>query len=74
MGRAAATGVSGMSEPFKPIGVTLGWGGDAVLCFDGGQVLSGGHSTDKLFHPEYFRDGEEWPRDPETGEKLPIAT
>ena len=57
----------------KPIGVTMGWAGDVVLSFSDGKCLFGGHKTDMRFYPEYFPNGCEWPIDPATGEKLPIA-
>ena len=56
----------------KPIGVTLGWSGNPQLCFEGGKIYFNS-KLDKLLHPEYFVDGEEWPIDPVTKEKLKIA-
>lgn len=58
-------------ETDKPIGVTMGWGGEKQLCFEGGKVYFNAR-LDKIFHPEYFIEGEEWAVDPITKEKLPI--
>lgn len=55
----------------KPIGVTMAWRGEVVLCFDGGTIL--GCRADRILYPEYFPNKCEWPIDPETGEKLKIA-
>jgi hypothetical protein len=51
----------------------MGWAGDVVLSFADGTCLFGGHETDMRFYPEYFPNKCEWPIDPATGEKLPIA-
>jgi hypothetical protein len=52
------------------IGVTMGFDGKPHLCFTGGYILWG--NADKVLYPQYFQDGE-YPTDPITREKLPIA-
>jgi hypothetical protein len=52
------------------IGVTLGWDGKPHLCFTGGKILFG--DADRILYPKYFENGD-WPTDPITKEKLPIA-
>lgn len=54
----------------KVIGVTLGWDGQPHLCFTGGKILWG--NADRILYPTYFENGD-WPTDPVTKEKLPIA-
>jgi hypothetical protein len=63
----------------KPVGATLGWGGDIVLEYETdkgerGFVLFGGRTTDMLFHSDYYPQGlaTPWPVDPETGKQMPL--
>lgn len=53
------------------VGVTLSWGGSPTLCFKGGWILP--KDVELWRFPQYYKDGLDWPRDPVTGEKMPIA-
>lgn len=53
------------------IGVTLGWDGKPHLCFKDGRYLP--TRAERLLYPSYFVKGQDWPVNPETKEKLPIA-
>ncbi|HZG16938.1 MAG TPA: hypothetical protein VE710_18260 [Candidatus Bathyarchaeia archaeon] len=57
-------------DKFEIIGVTIGFDLKPRLCFAGGKILYG--NADQILYPQYFQDGE-WPTDPVTKEKLPIA-
>jgi len=53
------------------IGVTMNWCGQPTLCFKGGWILPKDYELKRF--AKYYQSGEEWPKDPNTGDKLPIA-
>lgn len=53
------------------IGAALDWGGRATLGWSDGKILM--RNVAKIIYPQYFIDGEEYPINPVTKEKLPIA-
>lgn len=53
------------------VGVTMSWSGRPTLSFKGGWILP--KKAELLLFAKYYANGEEWPRNPITGEKLPIA-
>ena len=53
------------------IGVCLGWDGNPHLCFDNKTYLP--TKAERILYPSYFIDGQNWPVNPTTKEKLPIA-
>jgi hypothetical protein len=57
-------------DKLEIIGVTLGWNMKPTLCFPGGNILPRG--LDKILYPQYYENGD-WPTDPLTKERLPIA-
>jgi len=60
----------------KPIGCSYGWDGAYHLYFSGGRMLWG--STDRKLYSEYWKGNDggahDYPRDPETGKRLPFFT
>jgi len=55
----------------KVVGVTLDWGGRAVTVNPQGKIFP--YDYEMIRRKEYYPDGPgTWPKDPETGEKLPI--
>ena len=59
------------SKKEKPLGVCLGWDGKPHLAFRGGKYLPS--DAEKILYPEYFKEGEVWPIDPTTNQKMRIA-
>ncbi len=55
----------------KPVSVTLGWDMKPALQFSDGKIYP--RSIEKDWYSEYYPDGVEWPVDPDTGEKIPMA-
>lgn len=55
----------------KPKGVTMGWNGEPMLCFESGQILWS-KEVESILYPEYQRNENNWPIDPDTKEPLPI--
>ena len=52
------------------VGVTLGWDAKPTTVHADGMVHL--RTAENLLHWEYYPDGSgTWPRDPQTGEKLP---
>lgn len=59
-------------DEYKPC-VTLGWDRNPTLQLEDGMIYP--RSAENIFNKKYYPKGikGEWPCDPETGEKLPIA-
>ena len=55
----------------KIIGVCLGWDLKPHLCFEDRTYLP--TKAERILYLEYFIEGQEWPINPETKEKLPVA-
>lgn len=56
----------------KQLRVTMGWDGAPTILLPDGSVLP--RRAERVIHAAYYPDGGadcEWPRDPETGERLP---
>lgn len=60
----------GKLDGYKIIGVTLGWDAKPHICHEDGSYFP--TSYERLKYHDYFTDGD-WPCDPVTKEKLPIA-
>lgn len=58
-------------DPHKIVGVCMGWDFMPHLSFEDGTYLS--TEAERIFHPEYFAHGGDWPRDPISGKMLPVA-
>lgn len=56
----------------KVIGVTLGYSMRPQLCFVGGKINML-REWDGRLYPEYFPNGESWPTNPVTKERLPVV-
>jgi hypothetical protein len=55
-----------------PVGVTLNYGFIPTIKFKSGCILPG--NLDRYLYPEYYKNSPDgWPRDPVTGEKMPVA-
>ena len=54
----------------KPEAVTIGWDGKPHLCDNAGRILF--LNAERFIWPEYWGNSDDWPVDPETGERLPI--
>lgn len=59
-------------EKYQPT-VTVGWDGYPTILLEGGKVFPRG--AELIFNKKYYPKGipGEWPVDPDTGEKLPVA-
>jgi hypothetical protein len=62
-------------EQPKPVshvinGVCLGWDAKPHISFEDGTYLPS--DVERIIYPQYFENGD-WPTDPITKEKLPIA-
>lgn len=58
-------------DPNKIVGVILGWDLKPHIGHEDGTYFP--TSIERMKYKEYFIDGQDWPVDPITKEKLPIA-